>query len=269
MGGAAADAAAAPASAPIIEVSDLAKSFDTPRRRLCVLDGVDLAVARGECVAVIGASGSGKSTLLHLMGALDRPDRGRVLIDGRDLGTLGETELALYRNRTLGFVFQFHHLLGEFSAVENAMMPALISGERPPAARARAMELLAMVGLADRAEHRPGELSGGEQQRVAVARALVNEPDLVLADEPSGNLDPSASEELHALLDRLRDELGQTLVIVTHERELARRADRVLQLARGRLSPVVDGGGVRPEAPGLHGPSGSLDAGGTPRTRAR
>jgi lipoprotein-releasing system ATP-binding protein len=265
----AAAAVAAGTAIPIIEVVGLAKSFETPRRRLTVLDGVDLAVERGECVAVIGASGSGKSTLLHLMGALDRPDRGRVLIDGRDLGALGETELALYRNRTLGFVFQFHHLLGEFSAVENVMMPALISGERPPVARARAMELLAMVGLADRAQHRPGELSGGEQQRTAVARALVNAPELVLADEPSGNLDPSASEELHALLDRLRDELGQTLVIVTHESELARRADRVLRLAQGRLMPVADGPGGPGGTPGAPGTRGHLDSDGGASARAR
>jgi len=222
-----------------IQVEGLTKSFETPRGTLPVLTGVDFAVARGECVAIVGASGSGKRTMLQLIGALDRPDRGRVFWRGQDLFRFSEEQLTAYRNRTLGFVFQFHHLLAEFSAVENVMRPALISGETPPGARARSMELLDIVGLAGRAEHRPGELSGGEQQRVAVARALVNQPDLVLADEPSGNLDPATSEELHQLLDRLRRELQQTLVIVTHEPDLARRADRIYLLQDGRVTAAA------------------------------
>ena len=223
----------------IIRVVGLHKSYTTPRDTLVILDGAEFDIGRGESVAIIGESGSGKSTLLHLLGALDRPDEGRIYWQDQDLASLSEEALSSYRNRTLGFVFQFHHLLAEFSAVENVMMPALISGESRHRAHSRAMQLLDTVGLADRAEHRPGELSGGEQQRVAVARALVNGPDLVLADEPSGNLDPASSEELHQLLDRLRGELGQTLVIVTHDPGLARRADRVYVLEHGKVQATV------------------------------
>jgi lipoprotein-releasing system ATP-binding protein len=214
------------------------KSFRTPRGSLEVLRSVDLEVGPGESVAIIGASGAGKSTLLHILGALDRPTWGQVVIEGQDLFALGDAALAVFRNRTVGFVFQFHHLLSEFSAVENVMMPGLISGQSVARARDQAMELLHAVGLAGRAEHRPGELSGGEQQRVAVARALMNSPRLVLADEPSGNLDAASAAELHGLLDRLRREKGVSLVLVTHDLNVAHQADRILRLAGGTLAPV-------------------------------
>jgi lipoprotein-releasing system ATP-binding protein len=200
-----------------------------------VLSGVDLAVSRGEFVAIVGASGSGKSTLLHLLGALDTPTGGTVGLDGQAFRDLGATELAQVRNRKIGFVFQFHHLLREFSALENVMMPLLIAGEPESAARSRAEELLAAVGLAGRMSHRPGALSGGEQQRAAVARALAADPLVVLADEPSGNLDHGNSERLHLLFARLSREFETALVVVTHNRSLAARADRVLSLENGRL----------------------------------
>jgi lipoprotein-releasing system ATP-binding protein len=200
-----------------------------------VFSGVDLAVSRGEFVAIIGASGTGKSTLLHLLGALDTPTAGSVRLDGQAFGELGPSELAQVRNRKIGFVFQFHHLLREFSALENVMMPLLIAGEDEAAARSRAEELLAAVGLAGRMSHRPGALSGGEQQRAAVARALAADPLVVLADEPSGNLDHGNSERLHLLFARLSREFETALVVVTHNRSLAARADRVLSLENGRL----------------------------------
>ena len=200
-----------------------------------VLSGVDLAVSRGEFVAIVGASGSGKSTLLHLLGALDTPTGGTVRLDGQAFSDLGATELAQVRNRKIGFVFQFHHLLREFTALENVMMPLLIAGEPESAARSRAEELLAAVGLAGRMSHRPGALSGGEQQRTAVARALAADPLVVLADEPSGNLDHGNSERLHLLFARLSREFETALVVVTHNRSLAARADRVLSLENGRL----------------------------------
>ncbi len=200
-----------------------------------VLGGVDLEVSRGEFVAIVGASGTGKSTLLHLLGALDAPTAGIVRLDGQIYGELGEEELARVRNRKIGFVFQFHHLLREFSALENVMMPLLIAGEAEAAARSRAEELLAAVGLAGRMSHRPSALSGGEQQRAAVARALAADPLLVLADEPSGNLDHANSERLHELFARLSREFETALVVVTHNRSLAGRADRVLSLEDGRL----------------------------------
>jgi lipoprotein-releasing system ATP-binding protein len=200
-----------------------------------VLSGVDLAVSRGEFVAIVGASGSGKSTLLHLLGALDTPTGGTVRLDGQAFSDLGASELAQVRNRKIGFVFQFHHLLREFSALENVMMPLLIAGEPESAARSRAEELLAAVGLAGRMSHRPGALSGGEQQRAAVARALAADPLVVLADEPSGNLDHGNSERLHLLFARLSREFETALVVVTHNRLLAARADRVLSLENGRL----------------------------------
>ncbi len=202
---------------------------------LTVLDGVEIRVARGEAVAVIGASGAGKSTLLHLLGGLDRPTSGQVLLEGQDLAALPDRELAGVRNRRIGFVFQFHHLLREFSALENVMMPLLIAGTAEASAEARARELLHEVGLAPRASHRPSELSGGEQQRVAVARALVNRPALLLADEPSGNLDTHTSEQLHDLFFRLRAEHGVAMVLATHNRELADRADRILLVKDGQL----------------------------------
>jgi lipoprotein-releasing system ATP-binding protein len=204
-----------------------------------VLSGVDLAVGRGEFVAIMGASGSGKSTLLHLLGALDVPSAGSVRLDGVEYGEQSPTALAAIRNRKVGFVFQFHHLLREFSALENVMMPLLIAGESESAARSRAEELLAAVGLAGRMTHRPSQLSGGEQQRAAVARALATDPLVVLADEPSGNLDHANSERLHELFARLAREFETALVVVTHNRLLAGRADRVLSLDGGRLVPLA------------------------------
>ena len=203
-----------------------------------VLTDVDLAVARGEFVAIVGASGSGKSTLLHLLGALDTPTSGQVRLDGLVYGEQTAAALAAVRNRKIGFVFQFHHLLREFSALENVMMPLLIAGEAESRARARAEELLAAVGLAGRMTHRPSQLSGGEQQRAAVARALAADPRVVLADEPSGNLDQGNSERLHELFARLAREFETALVVVTHNRLLAGRADRVLSLEGGRLVPL-------------------------------
>jgi lipoprotein-releasing system ATP-binding protein len=200
-----------------------------------VLSDVDLAVARGEFVAIVGASGSGKSTLLHLLGALDTPTSGQVRLDGLLYGEQTAAALAAVRNRKIGFVFQFHHLLREFSALENVMMPLLIAGEEEGRARSRAEELLAAVGLAGRMTHRPSQLSGGEQQRAAVARALAADPRVVLADEPSGNLDHANSERLHELFARLAREFETALVVVTHNRLLAGRADRVLSLDGGRL----------------------------------
>ena len=203
-----------------------------------VLRGVDLAVHRGECVAIVGASGAGKSTLLHLLGALERPTAGDVWLAGSRYGDLDPAARAELRNRKLGFVFQFHHLLREFSALENVMMPLLIGGVAPRAARARAEEMLSLVGLAGRMTHRPAELSGGEQQRCAVARALVHDPSLVLADEPSGNLDHASAERLHEVFFRLAREYETAVVLVTHNRQLAAQADRILMLDEGRLTPV-------------------------------
>ncbi|HMA40824.1 MAG TPA: ABC transporter ATP-binding protein [Gemmatimonadales bacterium] len=207
-------------------------------RPLEVLAGVDLDVRRGELIAVVGASGAGKSTLLHLLGALDRPTAGDIWLEGSRYADLGPQGLAETRNRKLGFVFQFHHLLREFTALENVMMPLLIGGVGERDARSRAEERLSAVGLAGRMTHRPAELSGGEQQRCAVARALVHDPSLVLADEPSGNLDHASSEHLHEMLFRLAREFETAIVIVTHNRQLAARADRILWLEDGRLVAV-------------------------------
>jgi lipoprotein-releasing system ATP-binding protein len=203
-----------------------------------VLSGVDLKVDRGEFVAIVGASGSGKSTLLHLLGALDTPSGGTVLLAGQSYEEESPEALAALRNRQLGFVFQFHHLLREFTALENVMLPLLIAGEADARARSRAEELLAAVGLAGRMSHRPSQLSGGEQQRAAVARALVADPLVVLADEPSGNLDYANSERLHQLFAHLSREFETALVVVTHNRSLAGRADRVLSLEGGQLQPL-------------------------------
>ena len=223
----------------ILEAVDLRKVYQggdgTP---IQVLTGVDLTVSRGEFVAIVGASGSGKSTLLHLLGALDLPSGGTVRLDGQVYAEQGPAQLAAIRNRKVGFVFQFHHLLREFTALENVMMPLLIAGEAETRARSRAEELLAAVGLAGRMSHRPSALSGGEQQRAAVARALVADPRVVLADEPSGNLDYGNSERLHELFARLSREFETALVVVTHNRLLAGRADRVLSLEGGRLVPL-------------------------------
>jgi lipoprotein-releasing system ATP-binding protein len=204
-----------------------------------VLRSVDLEVRRGEFVAIVGASGAGKSTLLHLLGALDVPSGGDVWLDGSRYADLDAAATAELRNRKVGFVFQFHHLLREFSALENVMMPLLIGGMAPRQARSRAEEVLSEVGLAGRMTHRPGELSGGEQQRCAVARALVHDPSVVLADEPSGNLDHANSERLHELFFRLAREYETAVVVVTHNRQLAGRADRILWLEDGRLTTVT------------------------------
>ena len=204
-----------------------------------VLAGVDLEVRRGEFVSIVGASGAGKSTLLHLLGALDRATEGRLALDGVEYALATDAELGEVRNRKLGFIFQFHHLLREFTALENVMMPLLIGGQTDQAAEARARELLDVVGLSERLSHRPAALSGGEQQRVAEARALANDPDVVLADEPSGNLDHAHSERLHDLLASLTREFETALVVVTHNRLLAARADRVLAMEGGRLVPVA------------------------------
>jgi lipoprotein-releasing system ATP-binding protein len=203
-----------------------------------VLAGVDFGIDRGEFVAIVGASGSGKSTLLHLLGALDTPTGGTVQLAGRSYESESAEGLAAIRNRRIGFVFQFHHLLREFTALENVMMPLLIAGEPDSRARSRAEELLAAVGLAGRMSHRPNQLSGGEQQRAAVARALAADPLVVLADEPSGNLDSGNSERLHQLFAHLSREFETALVVVTHNRLLAARADRVLSLEGGRLVPL-------------------------------
>jgi len=220
----------------VLEAVDLAKVFvGGDGGLLTVLDGVSLQVQRGEMVAVVGASGAGKSTFLNLLGALDRPTRGRVSIGGASLDGLGDEALATLRNRSIGFVFQFHHLLREFSALENVMLPLLIAGSTDAAARSKAEELLAAVGLAGRMTHRPAALSGGEQQRVAVARALATDPVVVLADEPSGNLDHHNSERLHELFATLARKFETALVVVTHNRLLAGRADRVLAVEEGKL----------------------------------
>jgi lipoprotein-releasing system ATP-binding protein len=224
----------------VLEVHGLTKTYrGGDGATITVFDGVELAVERGEMVAVVGASGAGKSTLLHLLGALDRPTAGEVLIDGRALAGMDDDEVSRLRNRTVGFVFQFHHLLREFTALENVMMPMQIAGTAPADARARALALLGRVGLSGRVHHRPSELSGGEQQRTAVARALATEPAVLLADEPSGNLDHHNSELLHDLFAELGRELGVAMIVVTHNRSLAARADRVLQLEDGRLSQIV------------------------------
>ncbi|MGH7474741.1 MAG: ABC transporter ATP-binding protein [Longimicrobiales bacterium] len=206
---------------------------------LRVLDGVDIDVAAGESVAIVGASGAGKSTLLHLLGGLDRASSGAIRVGGRRLDRLEEHELARVRNAHIGFVFQFHHLLREFTALENVMMPMRIAGIAEQAADTRARELLERVGLSQRLEHKSGELSGGEQQRVAVARALANEPLLLLADEPSGNLDTHTSERLHDLFFALREKRRVATVIATHNQELADRADRTLLLKEGRLHALA------------------------------
>ncbi|SDL47785.1 ABC transporter ATP-binding protein [Siphonobacter aquaeclarae] len=212
----------------MLEARQLVKSYGS----LQVLKGIDLEIRSGEIVSIVGASGAGKSTLLHLLGTLDKPDGGQLLLDGEDLTRLKDKALADFRNRKIGFIFQFHNLMPEFTALENICMPAWIGGEDR---KARATELLERLGLADRATHYPGQLSGGEQQRVAVARALINAPSVVFADEPSGNLDSRNARDLHELFFQLRDELGQTFVIVTHNEELAQMADRKLEMRDGRI----------------------------------
>jgi lipoprotein-releasing system ATP-binding protein len=223
-------------SPPPVEARGLVKHYTFgDDRTLEILRGVDLVVRPGEAVAIVGQSGSGKSTLLHLLGGLDRPNAGEVFLSGVPLSGQPSDALAALRNRSVGFVFQFHHLLREFTALENAAMPARVAGMSPREAEGRAEELLRAVGLGDRLGHRPWQLSGGEQQRVAVARALVNRPPVILADEPSGNLDPGTSEDLHDLLFDIRERVGLAMVLVTHNPSLARRADRILAVNHGVL----------------------------------
>ena len=216
----------------MIALTDIRKRFGT----LDVLRGVSLEVARGEVVAVVGASGAGKSTLLQIAGTLMRPDGGRVVIDGTDVGALGDRALSRFRNERIGFVFQFHHLLPEFTALENVCIPAWIGGASREEAERRAGELLELVGLSDRRSHKPSQLSGGEQQRVAIARALVNSPAVLLADEPSGSLDSHNREELYRLFFDLRERTGKTFIIVTHDESLSLHSDRVIHMADGRIS---------------------------------
>lgn len=213
----------------MIEAKGIEKSFGN----LKVLKGIDFNAEKSEVVSIMGASGAGKSTLLQILGTLSTPDKGTLLIDGTDVTTLSRKEISTFRNRKIGFVFQFHHLLPEFTSLENVMIPALINGASESDAKKRAAELLDTLGLAERATHKPSELSGGEQQRVAIARALMNKPAVLFADEPSGNLDSVTKAELHQLFFRLRDELGQTIVIVTHDPDLAKMCDRSLFMRDG------------------------------------
>lgn len=215
----------------MIQTKGITKSFGS----LQVLKGIDLAIESGEIVAIVGPSGAGKTTLLQIIGTLDTADSGELAINGTDLKRLRDRELAAFRNRNIGFVFQFHQLLPEFTALENVMIPALIAGDKPQAAESRARDLLDFMKLTDRSTHKPAELSGGEKQRIAVARALMNHPAVVLADEPSGSLDTRNKEELHALFFQLRDELGQTFIIVTHDEQLARNTDRIIHLKDGMV----------------------------------
>ena len=215
----------------MIEVRNIKKSFGN----LEVLKGIDLDIEQGKIVSIVGPSGAGKTTLLQIMGTLDKPDSGSVIIDGVDVMKLSDAKRSAFRNKHMGFVFQFHQLLPEFTALENVMMPALIGGVSRREAKRRAEELLAFMGLSERATHKPSELSGGEKQRVAVARALVNKPDVVFADEPSGSLDSHNKEELHRLFFDLRDRMGQTFVIVTHDEQLANLADRKVSMQDGQI----------------------------------
>ena len=216
----------------MIKAIDIRKSFG----ELEVLKGINLDINKSEIVSIIGPSGAGKTTLLQILGSLENPTSGKILINNTDLGKLNSTELAKYRNQHIGFVFQFHHLLPEFDALENVFIPALIAKKTKKEAEKDALEILEYMGLKDRIHHKPNELSGGEQQRVAIARALINKPDVIFADEPSGNLDAQRSEELHDLFFNLRDEFGQTYVIVTHNKELADRADRKIVIEDGIIS---------------------------------
>jgi lipoprotein-releasing system ATP-binding protein len=219
----------------LISVKALCKGYGQGGSRVEVLKGVDLEVVQGTTIALVGASGAGKSTLLHLLGALDRPSSGSVIYRGEELFSRSESELAEFRNKKIGFVFQFHHLLPEFTAVENVMMPALIARQPRKLAEEKAEQLLEQVGLAHRLQHRPGELSGGEQQRVAIARALVSDPELLLADEPTGNLDMKTSDAIHQLLAELQQQSGITLVVVTHNERLAGCMGQVVRLVDGRI----------------------------------
>ena len=220
----------------MIEIKGITKSFGSLR----VLKGIDLSIGKGEVVSIVGPSGAGKTTLLQIIGTLDKADSGSVVIDGTDVSTLKEKELSAFRNKRIGFVFQFHQLLPEFTALENVMIPALIAGDSASDAKKEAMEILEMLGLKDRAAHKPSELSGGEKQRVAVGRALINHPSVILADEPSGSLDTANKQELHQLFFDLRERLGQTFVIVTHDEGLAALTDRTIHLLDGRIHHQAD-----------------------------
>lgn len=219
----------------MITIRDIHKRFDS----LQVLRGIDLDINQGEIVSIVGPSGAGKTTLLQIIGTLDRPDRGSVLYDGEDVMSYKDARLAQFRNRNIGFVFQFHQLLPEFSVLENVAMPALIGGVSRNEAFSRAKELIGYLGLSDRGEHRPAQLSGGERQRAAVARALVNRPKVILADEPSGSLDTQNREELHKLFFNLRKDMGQTFVIVTHDESLASDTDRIVKMRDGVITEIV------------------------------
>lgn len=220
----------------MIKAINIHKSFG----ELEVLKGVDLSVAKGEIVSIVGPSGAGKTTLLQILGTLDKPNMGEVLVDGVDFSKLNEKELAAFRNKHIGFIFQFHQLLPEFTALENVMIPALIARKDNKKTTQKAKEILTYLQLADRMEHKPSELSGGEKQRVAVARALINDPSLILADEPSGSLDSKNRDELHKLLFNLREKFGLTIVIVTHDKELAGLSDRVIEMKDGNIQLTMD-----------------------------
>ena len=237
----------------MIDIKGITKSFGS----LQVLKGIDLHIEKGEVVSIVGPSGAGKTTLLQIIGTLDKPDSGGIIIDGTDVMKLSSRKLSEFRNKRIGFVFQFHQLLPEFTAVENVMLPALISGASKGEAKKRAMELLDFMGLSERAGHKPAELSGGENQRVAVARALVNKPAVILADEPSGSLDSKNKAELHQLFFDLRDKTGQTFVIVTHDENLASITDRTIKMKDGRLET---------EGESVPTPTPTLPNGGSPDT---
>lgn len=222
---------------PIVAVEEVSKSFTRGPALIEVLKGTGLSVDRGEGIAIVGASGTGKSTLLHLLGGLERPDKGRILYEGRDICRMNDKQITLFRNTSIGFVFQFHFLLPEFTALENVMVPALVRAKRPDDIRPRAFSLLETVGLKERVEHKPGELSGGEQQRVAIARALMMSPQVLLADEPTGDLDPFTGNKVIDLLTQIKKSLGVTMIIATHNTDLARAMDRVLILKGGLLEP--------------------------------